>query len=54
MAATQNVVAAIKGGPVALLAAFGAIAVCVIVIALLVRSGRDDTSLENAPHVGEA
>ena len=53
MAATQNVVAAVKGGPVALLAAFGAFVVCVLVIALLVRSGRDDTSLEHAPHVGE-
>ena len=46
MAANQNVVAAIKGGPVAILSALGAVAICVVCIAVLVRTGRDDTSFE--------
>lgn len=44
MAASQNVVAALKGGPVALLSAFGAVGACVCVIALLSRTGKDDTA----------
>jgi len=40
MAAQQNVVAALRGGPVALLAAFGALAVCACVIALINRAER--------------
>ncbi len=45
MAANQNVVAALKGGPVALLAALGAVAVCACCIAVLSRLGHDDSSL---------
>jgi malonate transporter MadL subunit len=39
MAAQQNVVAALRGGPVALLAAFGALATCACCIALINRLG---------------
>jgi malonate transporter MadL subunit len=39
MAATQNVVAALRGGPVAVLAAFGALVVCACAIALINRMG---------------
>ena len=42
MAAQQNVVAALKGGPVALMAAFGAVACCVCVIAFINRTGPQD------------
>src|SRR6266571_9207041 len=49
MAANQNVVAALKGGPVALLSALGAAAVCACCIAVLSRTGSDSTSLVNAP-----
>jgi malonate transporter MadL subunit len=42
MAATQNVVAALRGGPVALLAAFGALMVCACAIALINRSGNKE------------
>jgi malonate transporter MadL subunit len=45
MAASQNVVTAAKGGPVALLAAFATAAICATVVALLVRTGKDDTAL---------
>ena len=45
MAAQQDVVAALRGGPVALMAAVGAVLVCGGCIALLTRMGRDDTSL---------
>lgn len=38
MAAQQDVVAALRGGPVALLAALGAVAVCACVIALINRT----------------
>lgn len=40
MAAQQNVVAALRGGPVALLAAVGALAVCAGCIALINRAER--------------
>lgn len=40
MAASQNVVAALRGGPVALLAAFASVAACACCIALLNRSER--------------
>ena len=53
MAANQNVVAALKGGPVALLSALGAAAVCAGCIAVLSRTGRDSTSFVNAPHLEE-
>jgi malonate transporter MadL subunit len=39
MAAQQNVVAALRGGPVALLAAFGALAACACCIAAINRVG---------------
>jgi len=39
MAAQQNVVAALRGGPVAVLAAFLAVAACACLIALLARTG---------------
>ena len=53
MAANQNVVAALKGGPVALLSAVGAVIVCACCIAVLSRTGRDSTSFANAPHLEE-
>jgi malonate transporter MadL subunit len=40
MAAQQNVVAALRGGPVALLAAMGALALCACTIALINRAER--------------
>ncbi|HJV00645.1 MAG TPA: malonate transporter subunit MadL [Burkholderiaceae bacterium] len=40
MAAQQNVVAALRGGPVALLAAMGALALCACAIALINRTER--------------
>ena len=40
MAAQQNVVAALRGGPVALLAALGSVVVCACVIALINRTER--------------
>lgn len=42
MAAQQNVVAALRGGPVALLAAVGALAACALCIAFINRMGRED------------
>lgn len=39
MAAQQNVVAALRGGPIAVLAAIGSVVVCGGVIALLARTG---------------
>ncbi|MBL0283740.1 MAG: malonate transporter subunit MadL [Zoogloea sp.] len=39
MAAQQNVVAALKGGPVALISALGAVTLCACVIALINRTG---------------
>ncbi|CAH2772873.1 MAG: Malonate transporter, MadL subunit [uncultured Paraburkholderia sp.] len=53
MAANQNVVAAPKGGPVALLSALGAVALCAGCIAVLSRTGRDSTSFINAPQPEE-
>jgi malonate transporter MadL subunit len=50
MAANQNVVAALKGGPVALLSALGAALTCACVIALLSRSGRDTTAFPPVHH----
>jgi malonate transporter MadL subunit len=51
MAASQNVVAALKGGPVALLSAIGAVAACACVIAALSRSGKDDTAFAPEHHM---
>ncbi|MDR6676274.1 malonate transporter subunit MadL [Pseudomonas oryzihabitans] len=42
MAAQQNVVTALHGGPVAVLAAVGAVAVCGVTIALISRSHRGE------------
>ncbi|AIO66390.1 malonate transporter subunit MadL [Burkholderia oklahomensis] len=53
MAANQNVVAALKGGPVALLSAAGAVAVCAVCIAVLARVGRDATALSALPQPEE-
>lgn len=39
MAAQQNVVAALKGGPVAVISALGAVILCACVIALINRTG---------------
>ena len=52
-AANQNVVAALKGGPVALLAAVAAVAICACCIAVLVRTGRDDTAFAGVPQFEE-
>ena len=49
MAAQQDVVAALRGGPVALLSAFVAAAVCACVIALINRTERPDATAEPAP-----
>ena len=38
MAASQNVLAAVKGGPIALIAAVGSVALCALAIALLNRT----------------
>lgn len=40
MAAQQNVVAALKGGPVALISAVGAVLLCAAVIAVINRTGQ--------------
>jgi malonate transporter MadL subunit len=42
MAAQQNVVSALRGGPIALLAAFGAVLSCALCIALINRSEREE------------
>lgn len=47
MAASQNVVTAAKGGPVAILAAVTTTATCASIIAILVRTGKDETALPN-------
>ena len=43
----------LKGGPVALLAAVGAVAICACCIAVLVRTGRDDTAFAGVPQFEE-
>jgi hypothetical protein len=43
-------VVALKGGPVALLSAIGAAGLCACVIALISRTGRDDTALPPTHH----
>lgn len=48
MAATQNVVAALRGGPVAVLAALGALLICACAIALINRMGaKEEDRLAN-------
>jgi malonate transporter MadL subunit len=44
MAAQQNVVAALRGGPVALLAAMGALALCACTIALINRAEKPEVT----------
>ena len=41
MAAQQNVVAAVRGGPIVVIAALGSIALCFAAVALIGRLGRD-------------
>jgi malonate transporter MadL subunit len=48
MAASQNVVAALRGGPVALLAAFASVAACACCIALLNHNERPVAAQEAA------
>jgi malonate transporter MadL subunit len=50
MASQQNVVAALKGGPVALIAALGAVTLCASVIALINRMG--PKSQDNSWQIG--
>ena len=49
MAAQQDVVAALRGGPVALLSALGAVALCACVIAIINRTERRPAATEPAP-----
>ena len=49
MAAQQDMVAALRGGPVALLSAVAAVAVCAVVIAAINRSERRDEQPVEAP-----
>jgi malonate transporter MadL subunit len=49
MAATQDMVAALRGGPVALLAAIGSAALCACVIAVINRSERPDEAAVATP-----
>jgi malonate transporter MadL subunit len=49
MAAQQDVVTALRGGPVALLSAIGAVLVCGACIAMMTRLGTDTTSLPPLP-----
>jgi malonate transporter MadL subunit len=49
MAATQDMVAALRGGPVALLAAIGSAALCASVIAVINRSERPDEAAVATP-----
>ena len=41
MAAQQNVVAAVRGGPIVVIAALGSVALCFAAVALIGRLGRD-------------
>ncbi|UPJ62099.1 malonate transporter subunit MadL [Bradyrhizobium sp. 192] len=55
MAAQQNVVAAVKGGPVVLIAGIGSVAVCFAMVALIGRlSGRVETMDEIEAREAEA
>ena len=49
MAAQQDVVAALRGGPVALLSALGAVALCACVIAVINRTEHGPAVAEPAP-----
>ncbi|MFM2340901.1 MAG: hypothetical protein RLZZ592_554 [Pseudomonadota bacterium] len=50
MAAQQDMVAALRGGPVAVLAALGTVALCAGVIALINRTESDAEAAERALH----
>jgi malonate transporter MadL subunit len=49
MAAQQDVVAALRGGPVALLSALGAVALCACVIAVINRTEHRTANVQPAP-----
>ena len=49
MAAQQDMVAALRGGPVALLSAIAAVAVCACVIAVINRAERPQVEAQGAP-----
>lgn len=49
MAAQQDMVSALRGGPVAVLSAMAAVAVCACVIALINRTERTPVETEGAP-----
>ncbi|MDM0075425.1 malonate transporter subunit MadL [Variovorax sp. J2P1-59] len=49
MAAQQDMVSALRGGPVALLSALGAVAVCAVVISVINRTERPEHEPEPAP-----
>ena len=49
MAAQQDVVAALRGGPVALLSALGAVALCACAIALINRTEHRPVAAESTP-----
>lgn len=49
MAAQQDVVAALRGGPVALLSAFGAVLICACAIAVINRTEREPVAGETTP-----
>jgi malonate transporter MadL subunit len=51
MAAQQDMVAALRGGPVALLSAIAAVAVCACVIAVINRAERPSIEAESAPQL---
>ena len=53
MAATQDVVAALRGGPVALLAAIGSAGLCACVIAAINRTERSDEAPVATPALHE-
>jgi malonate transporter MadL subunit len=51
MAATQNVIAALRGGPVAVLAALGSVLVCACFVSLINRTERHVPEAEGETHV---
>lgn len=54
MAAQQNVVAALHGGPVALLAAIGSVLLCGFTIAIISRTNKGDPLPDDPVHIGIA
>ena len=51
MAAQQDMVAALRGGPVALLSAIAAVGACAVVIAIINRTERPDALVDTTPIV---